>query len=48
MVVGSHQLAALLGARRELNPEQIDRVAREASRRFMRAYAVEQTTVIER
>ena len=48
MVVGSHQLANLLGARRELNPEEIDRVAREASRRFMRAYAGEQTTVTER
>lgn len=40
MVVGSHQLANLLGVRRELNPEQVDRVAREAARRFMHAYAV--------
>lgn len=41
MVIGSHQLAQLLGVGRFYDEAQIDRVAREAARRFMRAYAAE-------
>ena len=39
MVVSHHQLQALFGLRSDLTPERIDRIAREAARRFMRAYA---------
>ena len=39
MVVGQHQLEGLLGLPSELNAERIERIAREAARRFMRAYA---------
>ena len=38
MVIGSHQLAHLLGQGRCLNDAEIDRVAGEAAHRFMRAY----------
>ncbi|MBP7817346.1 MAG: TetR/AcrR family transcriptional regulator [Phenylobacterium sp.] len=40
MVVGTYQLADLLGVDRELTDAQIDAIAIEASRRFMRAYSV--------
>lgn len=39
MVLGSHQIAVLLGARRPINEAEIDATATEAARRFMRAYA---------
>lgn len=39
MVVGSQQIANLLGSRRELTPDQVDHIAAEAARRFMKAYA---------
>jgi AcrR family transcriptional regulator len=39
MVIGSYQTAWLLGMDSGLTPERIDRIAREASMRFMRAYA---------
>lgn len=39
MVIGSYQTAALLGVERPLDADGIDRIAREASARFMRAYA---------
>lgn len=39
MVVGTHQLSGLLGVPRDLSPEEIDRIAREAAARFLRAYA---------
>lgn len=39
MVVGSHQLAHLLGQGRFLDDAEIDRVVTEAAKRFMRAYA---------
>ncbi|HEY8573547.1 TetR/AcrR family transcriptional regulator [Phenylobacterium sp.] len=39
MAIGSYQTAALLGVERPLTEPQIDRIAREASARFMRAYA---------
>lgn len=39
MVIGSHQLAHLLGQGRTLDDAEIDRVASEAAHRFMRAYA---------
>ncbi len=38
MVIGSHQLAHLLGQGRCLDDAEIDRVAGEAAHRFMRAY----------
>ncbi|MGH6956127.1 MAG: TetR/AcrR family transcriptional regulator C-terminal domain-containing protein, partial [Caulobacteraceae bacterium] len=38
MVLGQHQMAALLGFPSELTPEKIERIAREATRRFLRAY----------
>jgi len=41
MVIGAHQLAHLLGVGKYYDEAQIDRVAREAARRFMRAYAAE-------
>ncbi len=40
MVIGRHQLQTLLGMPSELTAERIDRIAREAARRFVRAYAV--------
>lgn len=40
MVVGTYQLADLLGVDRGLTQVQIDAIAVEAARRFMRAYAV--------
>lgn len=39
MVIGSHQLAHLLGVGKTYSQAQIDHVACEAARRFMRAYA---------
>jgi TetR/AcrR family transcriptional repressor of mexJK operon len=39
MVVSHHQMQALFGLPSDLRPETIDRIAREAARRFMRAYA---------
>jgi TetR/AcrR family transcriptional repressor of mexJK operon len=39
MVVSHHQIQALFGLGSELTPERIDRIAREAARRFVRAYA---------
>ncbi|WP_293897596.1 TetR/AcrR family transcriptional regulator [Phenylobacterium sp.] len=39
MVVGSYQTAALLGVERALDEAKIDRIAKEAARRFLRAYA---------
>lgn len=39
MVIGAHQMAQLLGVVRALDAAQIDRVAREAAFRFMRAYS---------
>ena len=38
MVVGSHQIAHLLGQGRELGDDEIERITTEAARRFMRAY----------
>jgi AcrR family transcriptional regulator len=40
MVVSHHQLQGLLGLPDELTPARIERIAEEAARRFMRAYAV--------
>ncbi|MFZ3005325.1 MAG: TetR/AcrR family transcriptional regulator [Phenylobacterium sp.] len=40
MVVGTYQLADLLGVDRGLTQVQIDAIAVEAARRFMRAYSV--------
>ena len=39
MVVSHRQLAGLLGLEVDLTPAKIDRIAAEAARRFMRAYA---------
>jgi TetR/AcrR family transcriptional repressor of mexJK operon len=39
MVIGYHQLQGLLGQPHSLSPALIDRIAEEAARRFMRAYA---------
>ncbi|MDP3854526.1 TetR/AcrR family transcriptional regulator [Phenylobacterium sp.] len=39
MVIGTHQLAHLLGVGRDLTAGQIDHVACEAARRFMKAYS---------
>lgn len=39
MVIGTHQLANLLGVGRDLTAVQIDHIAREAARRFMKAYS---------
>ena len=39
MVLGSYQTAALLGVERPLDEAAIERLAQEASARFMRAYA---------
>lgn len=39
MVLGGHQLEGLLGLPLELTAERIQAIAREAARRFMRAYA---------
>ena len=39
MVIGGRQIEVLLGLPSELTPERIQRIAREAARRFMRAYA---------
>lgn len=39
MVIGSQQIGQLLGQARELSDAEIDRIAAEAARRFMRAYA---------
>jgi hypothetical protein len=38
-VLGGRQLEVLLGLPSELTPENIQRIAHEAARRFMRAYA---------
>ena len=40
MVLGGRQLDGLLGLPSELTPDRIQRVAKEAARRFMRAYAL--------
>jgi AcrR family transcriptional regulator len=40
MVVSHHQLQGLLGLPPELTPARIERIAEEAARRFLRAYAV--------
>jgi AcrR family transcriptional regulator len=39
MVIGAHQMAQLLGVVRAMDAAQIDRVAREAAFRFMKAYS---------
>jgi AcrR family transcriptional regulator len=39
MVVGNHQLEALLGLPAQLSGESVPRIAREAASRFVRAYA---------
>ncbi|WP_309088481.1 TetR/AcrR family transcriptional regulator [Phenylobacterium sp.] len=39
MVIGSYQTAALLGVDRPLNEAAVERIASEAARRFMKAYA---------
>ncbi|MDP3746197.1 MAG: TetR/AcrR family transcriptional regulator [Phenylobacterium sp.] len=39
MVIGVHQIAHLLGVGRDLEAGEIDRIACEAARRFMKAYA---------
>jgi TetR/AcrR family transcriptional repressor of mexJK operon len=39
MVIGHHQLQGLLGLPHTLTADGIDHIAREAARRFMRAYA---------
>jgi TetR/AcrR family transcriptional repressor of mexJK operon len=39
MVVSHHQVQGLLGLPAELTPERIERIAREAARRFLKAYA---------
>lgn len=39
MVIGVHQIAHLLGAGSDLEAGEIDRIACEAARRFMKAYA---------
>jgi TetR/AcrR family transcriptional regulator, mexJK operon transcriptional repressor len=41
MALGSYQTAALLGVPRGLSDVQIDRIAREAAARFLRAYAAD-------
>jgi len=38
-VLGGRQLEGLLGLPSELNADRIQRITREAARRFMRAYA---------
>jgi AcrR family transcriptional regulator len=38
MVVSHHQMQVLYGLPSDLTPDRIDRIAREAARRFMRAY----------
>jgi TetR/AcrR family transcriptional regulator, mexJK operon transcriptional repressor len=38
MVVSHHQIQGLFGIPSDLTPEAIDRIAREAAKRFMRAY----------
>jgi TetR/AcrR family transcriptional repressor of mexJK operon len=40
MVISHRQVAGLLGLESDLTPARIDRIATEAARRFMRAYAV--------
>ena len=39
MVISHHQLQGLLGFAQELTPERIERLAGQAARRFLRAYA---------
>lgn len=39
MVIGSHQLAVLFGVKTALDDAKIDHIAREAARRFVKAYA---------
>ena len=39
MVISHRQVAGLLGLESDLTPSRIDRIATEAARRFMRAYA---------
>ncbi|MFI4973741.1 MAG: TetR/AcrR family transcriptional regulator [Caulobacterales bacterium] len=39
MVIAQHQMQLLLGLPNDLRPERIDRIAAEAARRFLRAYA---------
>lgn len=39
MVIGSHQLAVLFGVPMALTDDKIDRLAREAAQRFVKAYA---------
>ena len=39
MVIGNHQLEALLGLPQQLTGQTVPRIAREAARRFVRAYA---------
>lgn len=38
MVIAHHQIQALFGLPSDLTPPRIDRIAREAARRFLRAY----------
>jgi hypothetical protein len=38
MVIGSHQTSRLLGVDSNLTPTAIERIAREAANRFVRAY----------
>ena len=40
MVLGGRQLETLLGLPSETSPDRLERIAHEAARRFMRAYAV--------
>ena len=39
MVIGNYQLESLLGLPQQLTSENVPRLAREAARRFVRAYA---------
>jgi TetR/AcrR family transcriptional regulator, mexJK operon transcriptional repressor len=39
MVLGSYQMAALLGVDRGLDEAAVERIATEAAARFLRAYA---------
>ena len=46
MVLGRYQTSSLLGAKADLTDDEIERVATEATARFMRAYAVSAAPVI--
>ena len=45
MVVGSHQIAQLLGTGQDFDADRIDRTSREAAGRFMRAYALQENFI---